>query len=207
MAETSKPKKLKQKIIREQFLIEIIFKIISELWDNYFKKYYYHKEKMKRHVKELKKAGNFKFKKTLKQKNEAIFQELQTVCKYAHILLTLIVRGNKKSLQIINELDLVDLLLEQIRTPWYLCLTDLFEIVNEETDMKVLQKEGIKKLLDQLYKDVKRNIHSHKILDLLTNICTPGGKADKKIQDSILEMVIGRDKLPDQYKNIKIESK
>ena len=73
--------------------------------------------------------------------------------------------------------------------------------------MKVLQKEGIKKLLDQLYKDVKRNIHNHKILDLLTNICTPGGKANKTIQDSILEMVIGRDKLPDQYKNIKIESK
>jgi hypothetical protein len=195
LLKNAKPKKLKQKIIHEQFLVEISFKIIIELWKAYFKSYYENK---------IEDHENAKLECL---RNKEVFKELSKICKLGHLLVTLTVRNNKKALQTINELDLVDVLIEQIKTPWPLCLTDLFLIVNQNTDMKVLQKGGIKKLVDQLHQDVSKDVFNHKVLHLLTNICTPGGKADKKIQDHILEMVIGKNKVPDHYKNSKeIES-
>ena len=129
-------------------------------------------------------------------------------CKFAHLLLILLVRGNKMALQTITEIDIFELLLEQIQTPWELCLKDLFETVGEDNlELNILQKPGLKGLVDQLYEDIRESKYNSKILKLLNYVCAPGKRTDRRIQEMVLEMVVGRPYRAEIYQQVEIESK
>lgn len=92
---------------------------------------------------------------------------------------------------------------------WDMCLEELFlnkyiRSAAADNDLAVLQRGGIKSLVDQLHDAVKKGNFIPNILQLLETICTPGGRTDRKIQDLVLEMVVGRRALPDSYKKLKL---
>ena len=60
------------------------------------------------------------------------FIEYERVCKFCHMVLMLIVRRNRSSIKIISDINILDLMLEQISTPWDLCLKDIFKEIDEE---------------------------------------------------------------------------
>ena len=123
-------------------------------------------------------------------------------------MLTLLVRNNKLALQTISEIDIFELLLEQIKTPWELCLRDLFEAVGEDNmELSILQKPGLKGLVDQLYEDIRNHKYNSKILKLLNYVCAPGKRTDRRIQELVLEMVVGRPYKAAIYQHLQIESK
>jgi len=79
-----------------------------------------------------------------------------------------------------------------------MCLKDLFKVIGDSnSDLGILQRSGIRNLVDQLHEGILRNNHNPKILELLGYVCSPGGKCDKRIQELVLEMVVGRPKLQD----------
>ena len=93
-------------------------------------------------------------------------------------------------------------LIEQLITPWDLCITDLFKIpgIQEKSHIKILKKTEITNLLDNLYANVKEDRHNPSLLQLLAKICTPGGKGDKKLQNNILDAIVGNPVPPDRFK-------
>ena len=190
--EYSKPKRTKQKIMIEQYVVELLHKVLLFFWRNYFV-FVYGKGENPLMRQRTKKA---------KKEKDKQFIEYERVCKLAHLLLILIVRNNPSALKKITQIDLMELLLEQISTPWQICLKDLFEIVSEKSaDLNVLQKSGIKQLVDQLHQEIrKRKRYLPKIVELLTYVCAPGKKTDRRIQEMVLEMIVGRPELSERYK-------
>ena len=197
----TKPKKKKQKVMIEQYIIELLHKLLLFFWRSYFR-YVYARTPSPQ---EMEKRDEIQRRKRDEPKE---FQEYEKLCKFAHLLLILLVRNNKLALQTITEIDIFELLLEQIKTPWELCLRDLFETVGEDNmELNVLQKQGLKGLVDQLYEDIREQKYNAKILKLLNYVCAPGMRTDRRIQEMVLEMVVGRPYLAEIYQNVHIESK
>ena len=207
LCKNHKPKTIKQKLMIEQYILPILFKLIKDLWEAYFRTYYEQKEASNhKKLDKLSKHGIlhviFGKNSNLDSSGENVIKEMESTCAYAHLLLTLIVRNNRDSLIIINEFDIMETLIEQIKTPWPLCLTELFQIRDvNELHIKILKKNEIKKLIDNLYLDVKEERHNHEILNLLAHICTPGDKGDMKLQNYILEMIIGKNSSYSDYES------
>jgi hypothetical protein len=88
--------------------------------------------------------------------------------------------------QQVISVDFLGLMLQQISTPWDMCLKELFlnDFIRSaavDNDLSVLKRSGIKALVDQLHQAVKRGRFYPKILELLGYVCTPGGRTDRRI--------------------------
>ena len=107
-------------------------------------------------------------------------------------------KDNRSALKRIHELEVMDFLLEQITTPWDICYREVFKLVSDDTSMRleILEKDGIKLLADKLHLQIIRQNYNSKILDLLTYLCAPGGKPDRRIQDNILDIMFGYEDIP-----------
>ena len=189
-----KATKQSQKLLIGEYLIQILLKITSDLWKGVFKKHY-------KEQRECRIAQKNQLTSTFKSYSYEKFLEMELVCKHCHLLLKIIVLKNKRSLFIVDEYRLTKLLMEQLITSWDLCLSDLFKIakIQEQFQVQILNKDEIHDLIDNLYQDSLEDIHNYKLLDLLANICTPGGKGDKKIQEDILGLIIGKSKPPERF--------
>ena len=96
----------------------------------------------------------------------------------------------------------MELLLEQISTPWDTCLTDLFDVIGKKkSDLEILNQSGIKELGGSLLLTVRSKKYNYKIVKLLADLCRPGGRTDHRVQQLILDLTIGRSALPRAYEN------
>ncbi len=171
----------------------MLHKILLIFWRNYFRYLYGSTDKLSPEDKNIKKRIRRQ-----RREKDPVFVEYEKVCKFSHLVLDLIVRDNKQAISVVTEIDLMELLLDQISTPWTICLKALFKVLGEKNaELAILQRNGIKGLVDQLHSSIKEGNYNAKILELLSYICSPGKKTDRRIQDLVLEMVIGRDELPD----------
>ena len=48
-------------------------------------------------------------------------------------------------------------------------------------ELNILQKQGLKGLVDQLFEDVRARRYNAKILKLLNYVCAPGKRTDRRI--------------------------
>ena len=88
--EYTQPKKHKQKVMIEQYTIELLHKLLLYFWRNYF-----------RHVYSSGDESELAIRKQIhdhKKKKEKTFIEYENFCKFSHLLLILIVRNNKQAL-------------------------------------------------------------------------------------------------------------
>ena len=173
------PTKTNQRLLLNEFLMQILLKLTSDLWKLFFKEYYTIKGKDERinFIKQYKGIGI-----------EGI-KEMKMVCKYSHLLLKLIVTQNKRSLIVMKKYDLMNLLIEQLEiSPWSLCIGKLFQISEiSEHHIRLLRKTQIKEIVNKLE---IATTYNHRIFQLLTNLCAPGGIADKKLQRYVLKLLI-----------------
>ena len=172
-----RPSKLKQKIMIGEYLINIVSKIITDFWAYKLEEHYAEKEEVER----LESPG-------------LEYMKMESICKHAHFLLKLIVRDNKRAALIIKELGLMELLIQQLVTPWDLCINDLLDIpkLYEQHHMKILNIKEIDKLIEKLRIYTNKGIYKPKILTLLADICIQGGKSNKHLQNIIIERIIGK---------------
>ena len=187
-----RPSKIIQSLMIGEYLIHILIKITSDIWKSTFKNYY----EQKLETKTLKES--LILRKILGDK----YTEMENICQLSHLLLKLIVYKKRRSAIIFKEYKIINLLIEQLITPWDLCITDLFKIpgIQEKYHIKILKKKEITMLIDTLYVNVMKDRHNPKLFRLLANICTPGGKGDKKLQNNILDAIVGNPVPPDLFK-------
>lgn len=174
-------KRVKQKIMVEQYLVEVVLRILYELWQRHYKRVF--EPKTPQWVTD-------KFK---KEKKTRIGAALYDTAKFAHLFLKVLIKHNRSALKRIYELEVMGFLLDQITTPWDICYHEIFGAVNEDLNLPldILEKAGIKSLADKLHSQISRQNYSDKILELLTYLCAPGGKPDRRIQDNVLEIILG----------------
>jgi hypothetical protein len=166
--------KIKQDILRQFYFIEIMFKIMSHIWNNHLRSH---------------------FESETKQNEGELLKWAKKLYKFGDLFLTLMIRGSKGGLKIINELEITHFLINQLSTPWNLTIYEFFKLAKEDPNMKVLNREGIHKLVNHLYYGIQNNEHKFNILDLLSSICLHKEKSDKQIQALVFEMLIGRPSL------------
>ena len=87
----TKPKKQKQKVMIEQYMIELLHKLLLLFWRNYFSFFYARNtnEEFQGHREEIMKMAKHN------PKQHAAYEKF---CKFAHLMLILLVRNNKLAL-------------------------------------------------------------------------------------------------------------